>query len=132
MVTGPAVSSSERINVLFSGAGRYDWMERVTTVGFGQSDIAATAITTTAAAAIQTRDSRLLRRDATSDGTPACDPPSAIHFSWSIRSWTLWKRSSGSLARQFRMTRSSAGGDMGCTAETGGGSEARIAATTLD
>ena len=32
---------------------------------------------------------------------------------------------------QVLTTRSSAGGDMGCTAEIGGGSEARMAATML-
>jgi hypothetical protein len=75
--------------------------------------------------------SRFFRRVATGVGTPACDPPSAIHFNCSWTSWTFWKRSSGSLARQVFTTRSSAGGDIGWMVETGGGSRSNTAAITL-
>src|SRR5260370_11824941 len=56
---------------------------------------------------------------------------SAIHFNCSFRSCTVWKRSSGSLAKQVFTTWASAGGDIGDTTEIGVGSDARIAATML-
>src|SRR5260370_5122703 len=56
---------------------------------------------------------------------------SAIHFNCSFRSCTVWKRSSGSLAKQVFTTWASAGGDLGDTTEIGVGSDARIAATML-
>src|SRR6266700_2095432 len=72
-----------------------------------------------------------LRRALTGAGIPACDPPSAIHCNCSLTSCAVCQRSSGSFARQTLTTRSSAGGDIGVTAEIGCGSEARIAATML-
>src|SRR5579863_2244015 len=75
--------------------------------------------------------SRFFRRAATGAATPACDPPSAIHFSCSLTSCTFWKRSSGSLARQVCTTRSSAGGEAGCTVEMAGGFLSSTAAITL-
>ena len=76
-----------------------------------------------AAASPQATVSRLLRRAATGVGTPTSEPPSAIHWSWSLTSCAVWKRSSGSLARQVLTTRSRAGGAIGWTVEIGGGSE---------
>src|SRR5579859_6098368 len=75
--------------------------------------------------------SRFLPRAATGAGTPACDPPSAIHFNCSLTSCTFWKRSSGSLARHVCTTRSSAGGEAGCTVEIAGGFLSSTAAITL-
>ena len=54
------------------------------------------------------------------------EPPSAIHWSWSLASCAVWKRSSGSLARHVRTTRSSAGGVIGWSAEIGAGSSFMI------
>jgi len=45
-----------------------------------------------------------------------------------LTSWAVCTRSSGSFARQFLTSPSSAGGDIGCTLEIEGGSTARIAA----
>src|SRR5882762_2786444 len=56
------------------------------------------------------------------------DAFSAIHLSWSLTSWALWRRSSASFARQLFTVPSSAGGDNGCTLEIGGGSAATMAA----
>ena len=56
---------------------------------------------------------------------------SAIHFSCSLTSCAVAKRSSGSLARQVFTTRSKAGGVSGCEVEMGGGSDERMAAITL-
>ena len=67
------------------------------------------------AATPQARSSRDFRRLAMGTGTPACDPASLTHSSCKPTSWAFWKRSSGSLARHVWMTRSRAGGDMGCT-----------------
>ena len=75
----------------------------------------------------QARPSRLRERGATAAATPACEPDSPIHLSSLPRSAAFCQRSSGSLARHFFTTRSSAGGDMGCTDEIGGGSADMIA-----
>ena len=53
--------------------------------------------------------------------------PPAIHLSSLLKSPALCQRSSGSLARQVRTTRSSAGGVMGWTVEIGAGSSFMIA-----
>ena len=58
---------------------------------------------------------------------PACEPPSAIHWSCSLTSCAVWNRSSGSFARHVFTTRSSAGGAIGAIAEIGAGSSLRIA-----
>src|SRR5436190_18982567 len=73
----------------------------------------------------------ILRRLLTGAGIPACEPPSAIHCNCSLTSCAVCQRSSGSFARQPCTTRSSAGGDIGCTVEMGCGSDARMAATML-
>src|SRR5262249_13895923 len=73
---------------------------------------------------------RSRRRDdpaATGAGASACDP-CAIHLSSLAMSCALCQRSSGSLARQPRTTRSSAGGVIGWIVERDGGSPVRIAA----
>src|SRR5262249_53085284 len=57
------------------------------------------AATEATAASTQAIRSRLLRRVATGTGSPAAEPPSAIHWSWSLTSCAVWNRSSGSLAR---------------------------------
>ena len=76
---------------------------------------AASAIVARArtAATAQARRSRLFRRATSGAGTPACEPPSAIHFNCSITSCAVCQRSSGSLARQVLTTRSRAGGVIG-------------------
>ena len=89
----------------------------------------ATAAAT--AATVQASLCDVLRLAATGAGTPACEPPSAIHCNCSLTSCAVCQRSSGSFAMQVLTTRSRAGGDMGCTAEMGCGSEARMAATML-
>src|SRR6266508_20559 len=70
--------------------------------------------------------SRFFRRATTGAGRPACEPPSAIHWSCSRTSCAVWNRSSGSLARQVLTTREKAGGVMGATSEIAGGSSRRI------
>jgi len=66
--------------------------------------------------------SRLRRRAATGAGTPACEPPCAIHWSWSFTSCAVWMRSCGSFVRQARTTCSSAGGASGAARAIGTGS----------
>ena len=63
---------------------------------------------TTHASALAARRARDDRR-----GNAGLEPPSAIHFSSLPRSAAFCQRSSGSLARHFLTTRSSAGGDIG-------------------
>ena len=91
----------------------------------------ATAAAAQAAARIQARRSRLLRRSASVVGTPACEPASPIQRSSLATSWALCQRSSGSFSRHFVTTWSSAGGITGTTCEIGGGCDARIAAIRL-
>ena len=79
-----------------------------------------------AAASPQATVSRLLRRAATGVGTPTSEPPSAIHWSWSLTSCAVWKRSSGSLARQVLTTRSTVAGVIGAIVEIGAGSSFMI------
>ena len=83
--------------------------------------------TIAAAATAQASFSRFLRRATTGAGSPAWDPPSATHWSWSFASCAVWKRSSGSLARHVLTTRFSAGGIIGEISEIAGGSSRRIA-----
>ena len=92
---------------------------------------AAIATNVVTAARTHDRRSRIFLRAMAGTATPACDPPSAIQRSCSFTSCAVCQRSSGSFARHVRTTRSSAGGDMGCTAEMGCGSDARMAATML-
>ena len=66
-------------------------------------------------------------RATTGAGTPACEPPSATHFSSSMTSWAVCQRSSESLARHVLTTRSSAGGDIAWIVEIGDGSSFMIA-----
>ena len=64
-------------------------------------------------------------------GAAVCELLCAIHCSCILTSCAVCNRSSGSFARHALVTCSSAGGDMGCTAEMGCGSDARMAATML-
>ena len=57
--------------------------------------------------------------------------PSAIHRSSAARSLAVCQRASGSLARQRRTSRSSAGGASGWLRVSGGGSAVRMAAMRL-
>ena len=66
---------------------------------------APAAASAATAATAQASFSRFLRRATTGAGSPACEPPSAIHSSWSFASCAVWKRSSGSLARHVLTTR---------------------------
>ena len=61
-------------------------------------------------------------RDAAAGAAIPAAEPSAIHLSSLPTSAALCQRSSGSLARHVFTTRSSAGGDIGCDREIGGGS----------
>src|SRR3984893_15624622 len=61
----------------------------------------------------------------------ACEPPSAIHFNSSQTSLAACHLFSGSLARHFLTTRSSAGGVIGCSEDMGGGAVSKILAITL-
>ncbi|TPW15776.1 MAG: hypothetical protein FD129_839 [bacterium] len=72
--------------------------------------------------AITNSRSRDLRRAATGAGTPACDPPSRIHWSCSFTSWAVWIRSFGSLTMHPLINRSSVGGASVATLVTGFGS----------
>ncbi len=67
-----------------------------------------------------------MRRATTGAGTPACEPPSAIHWSCSITSCAVDHRCSGSLARQPLTIRSSEAGIIGWIVEIGAGSECMI------
>lgn len=69
----------------------------------------------------------VLRRAAINAGTAGWEPPPAIQRSSSLTSFADCQRSSGSLARQFLTTRSSAGGDIGWIEEIGTGSLDMIA-----
>src|SRR5439155_3527842 len=64
-------------------------------------------------------------------GIPASEPPSAIHFSSSWRSFADCHLFSRSFAKHFFTARSSARGVMGRREITGGGCEARIDAIKL-
>ena len=89
---------------------------------------AASAIAATAAApSIRSRQTR--RGCGTAGGMPRSPPP-AIHCSSSRRSAALCQRASGSRARHFRTTRSSAPGIFGSIADGTGGSRSRMAAAT--
>ncbi len=73
-------------------------------------------------ASTQASFSRDFRRATTGAGRPAAEPPSATHLNSSITSCAVCQRSSGSLARQVLTTLSNAGGVIGATVDTGGGS----------
>ncbi len=116
----------------FSG-GRIDvWIIRAgsTFLVSAPQPSAAAATARSAVAATQSR-SRERRFAAIGAGTPACEPPSAIHCSCSLMSCAVWNRSSGSFARQVLTTRSRPGGAIGEIEEIGGGSRSRIAAIML-
>ena len=70
--------------------------------------------------------SRFFRRATTGAGTPAIEPPSAIHWSCSITSCAVDQRCSGSFAMQPLTMRSSEAGIIGWIEEIGGGSEPMI------
>src|SRR5262249_37392137 len=74
--------------------------------------------------ATASRTRRLVTRTAGA-ATPAADP-SEIHSSSRPTSAADCQRSSGSFARHVFTTRSSAGGDIGCTVEIAGGSAVMI------
>ena len=95
--------------------------------GAGNRTSRARRATIAAAATAQASFSRFLRRATTGAGSPAWEPPSATHWSWSFASCAVWKRSSGSLARHVLTTRFSAGGIIGEISEIAGGSSRRIA-----
>ena len=126
---GPFDSSQK---VVPSGGGR---AHRKTRSGFlvAKTTIAASpaAATSAAAAIVQARRSRLLRRATTGGGRPACAPPAAIHWSWSLTPCAVWMRPSGSFARHVATTRSRGGGVMGASDETAGGESFRIEPMTL-
>ena len=86
----------------------------------------AAAARRAAAATPHARRSRLFRRAATGAGRPACDPPSAIHWSCSLTSCAVWNRSSGSLARHVLTTLLTAGGIIGAISVTEVGASRRI------
>ena len=87
---------------------------------------AASATSAVAAMAIA-RETRARR--GTGAGVSAL--ASRIHRNCVATSCALCHRSSGSLARQVRITRSSESGASGCTVEIGGGSRSRIEAIRL-
>src|SRR5436190_14929825 len=80
--------------------------------GAGRRYGTASAPTPTSAMAknVQATHSPRRRLAAADIGAPAWEPPPAIHLNSSRRSLASCQRSSGSLARHFPMTRSSAGG----------------------
>jgi len=113
---------------MFEGRRISNRISRATTDARRHSSAPSAPATSTAAPATpQAMRSRPRRRAATGAGTPACDPPSAIHWSWSFTSCAVWMRWSGSFARQARTTRSSAGGASGTTVVMGTGSVFMIA-----
>ena len=122
MVSDPE-SSPPISKAVFSG-GRIE--ERIGAVSTGARrtypNVANPAARIAPAATLQAMRSRLRRRETTTAGAPACEPPSTIHWSWSFASCAVWKRSSGSFARHVRTTRSNAGGVIGWIVETGTGS----------
>jgi len=64
----------------------------------------ASAATAINAAVAHASFSLVLRRATTGLGSPACEPPSWIHWSCSLTSCAVWNRSSGSFARHARTT----------------------------
>jgi hypothetical protein len=90
--------------------------------------VAAAAASAATGTSAHASFSRLLRFAATGAGSPTAEPPSAIHWSWSLTSCAVWNRSSGSLARQVFTTRSSAGGVIGWIEEMASGCVWMIAA----
>src|SRR5262249_3476857 len=110
-------------------------------VGAGTSDAAdlrfQTAMAATAAlkrqAAIATRAIRgQLATDFVSALALGCDPPSPIHCNSDAKSYADCQRWSGSLAKQIRTTRATAGEIIGFTSEMRGGSTCMMAAIKLD
>src|SRR6266536_3496821 len=124
----PSGESASSPRNIFSGKGR---VARMPGEGRGARRTYPAANAMAAIAAIpnptHARRSRLLRLAMTGAGTPAADPTSAIHWSWSLASWAVWKRSSASFARQVLTTRSSAGGVIGWSVAIGAGSSFMIA-----
>src|SRR5262245_8810282 len=92
---------------------------------------APTASSTSEAAATSQGRRLVLVCAAALGEAPACEPDSAIQRNSAARSAALCQRSSGSLARHFRTTRSSAPGANGCSWLMGGGSAVRMAAIRL-
>ena len=90
--------------------------------------VAAAARTAPASAPMIAQETRSRRRREATTGaaTPACEPACAIHESSLLMSCALCQRSSGSLARHVRTTRSRAGGVIGATVAMGGGSDPMI------
>src|SRR5262245_33739763 len=125
--TGPALMRVEISSP--PGGGRIE--ERMTGIGGGacRASRAPRPATARARTPAITQDTRSFRRRAAITGaaTPVWDPDSAIQRSSLPRSRALCQRSSGSLARHFRTTRSRAGGDIGWTLEIGAGSLDMIA-----
>jgi hypothetical protein len=122
MVTDPE-SSPPISKAVFSG-GRIEERSVGASTGARRTypNVANAAARIAPAATPQARRSRLRRREMTTAGAPACEPPSTIHWSWSFASCAVWKRSSGSFARHVRTTRSNAGGVIGWTVEIAAGS----------
>ena len=120
-------ASPSTANSTFSGGSRNDRMRSARTGARRRYPAAARpAATIAAAATAQASLSRFLRLATTGAGSPACEPPSAIHWSCSFTSCAVWKRSSGSFARQVFTTRFRAGGIIGEISEIAGGSSRRI------
>jgi hypothetical protein len=106
-----------------------------TTDGGGVARKYGIASATTPASAIARRLHAIHTRGClfvtTEIGAPVSEPPAAIHLNSSRRSLASCQRSSGSLARHFPMTRSSAGGVTAATVDTAGGWSLRIAPIKL-
>ena len=93
--------------------------------------VAAAATIASTAASPHARCSRDLRRATTGAGAPICDPPSAIQRSCVATSCAVCQRWSGSFIRQMRTSRSSAGGVIGASDDSGAGLALMIEAIRL-
>ena len=109
-----AIGPNSNAKLDFSGGRRED---RTIRGGSLRSRTTRTVAAAAASAATGTSAhasfSRLFLRAAMGAGSPTAEPPSTIHWSWSLTSCAVWNRSSGSLARHVLTMRSSAGGVIG-------------------
>src|SRR5262249_24822233 len=117
-------SSKKSLRTIRSG-GTTESCMRSGGVAAGRLERTATTAAARKPSAATAHGNHTRRREGASATTPAVDP-SPSHCSSRLTSAALCQRSSGSLARQVLTTRSSTGGDMGCTVEIDGGSVVMI------
>src|SRR5687768_4924654 len=109
-----AIGPNSNAKLDFSGGRSEDRMIRGGSLRSRMTTTVAAAATSAATGtSAHASRSRLFLLAAPGAGSPTAEPPSTIHWSWSLTSCAVWNRSSGSLARQVLTTRSNAGGVIG-------------------